>query len=56
LRYGFQGQIPDGLIFRVSNITSDAPLAYELQAGFVSQLLSALQPSQRQFLSGITAN
>lgn len=56
LRYGFQGQIPDGLIFRVSNITSDAPLGYELQAEFVSQLLSALQPTQRQFLSGITTN
>lgn len=53
MRYGFKGQIPDGLIFRVSNISSDTRSAYELQEQFVSDLLSALQPDQRQFISGI---
>lgn len=53
LRYGFRGQIPDGLIFRVSSISSDTPVAYELQAQFVSDLLDAVQPPQRQFLSGL---
>ena len=56
MRYGFQGKIPDGLIFRVSNISADAPQAYELQAQFVGQLLAAVPPEQRQFLSGISAN
>lgn len=53
LRYGFRGQIPDGLIFRVSSISGDTPMAYELQAQFVSDLLNALQSPQRQFLSGL---
>jgi len=53
LRYGFRGQIPDGLIFRVSSITSNTPMAYELQAQFISDLLDAIQPPQRQFLSGL---
>lgn len=53
MRYGFQGQIPDGLIFRVSNITADSTMAYELQQQFVNELLAALPPDQRQFLSGI---
>lgn len=53
LHYGFRGQIPDGLIFRVSSITGNTPLAYELQAQFISDLLDAVQPPQRQFLSGL---
>lgn len=53
MQYGFKGQIPDGLIFRVSNITADSKLAYELQQQFVSDLLAALPTEQRQFISGI---
>lgn len=53
MRYSFHGQIPDGLIFRVSSISGDPPLAYELQAQFISDLLDAVQPPQRQFLSGL---
>jgi len=53
MRYGFNGQIPDGLIFRVSTITSDTPVAYELQTQFINDLLDTIQPSQRQFLSGL---
>jgi EpsI family protein len=53
MQYGFKGQIPDGLIFRVSNITGDSKLAYELQQQFVSDLLTVLTPEQRQFISGI---
>ena len=56
LRYGFHGQVPDGLIFRVSNINADAPRSYELQDQFIGQLLAAVPPPQRQFLSGISAN
>ncbi|CAM8668205.1 EpsI_fam, EpsI family protein [Comamonadaceae bacterium] len=53
MRYSFHGQIPDGLIFRVSSISGDPPMAYELQAQFISDLLDAVQPTQRQFLSGL---
>lgn len=53
LNYGFRGQIPDGLIFRVSSITRDTAMAYKLQEQFVGDLLAALTPQQRQFLAGI---
>ena len=53
LRYGLKGQIPDGLIFRVSNITGDTQLAYDLQQQFVNDLLNAMPSDQRQFLSGL---
>lgn len=55
LRYGFKGQIPDGLIFRVSSITPDSELAYKLQAQFVSDLLTAIPSPYRQFISGTSA-
>ncbi len=53
LRYGFKGQIPDGLIFRVSTITGDTQLAYRLQQQFVNDLLGTMPSDQRQFLSGL---
>lgn len=39
LRYGFRGQIPDGLLFRVSSITENVVVAYQLQEDFVSALV-----------------
>lgn len=55
LTYGFKGQVPDGLIFRVSSINKDTDMAYKLQAQFVDNLLSAVTAEQRQFLAGITS-
>jgi EpsI family protein len=52
IRYGFTGTIPDGLLFRVSSIDPEIAKAYDLQAGFVSQLLAAVTPDQRQRLAG----
>lgn len=52
LRYGFKGQIPDGLIFRVSNISGDPADAYRLQEKFVDELLVAVSPEMRKFLIG----
>ncbi len=54
LRYGFQGQIPDGLIFRVSSITREPAAGYALQSAFTQQLLASLTNDQRQFLAGLT--
>ncbi|MYM83989.1 EpsI family protein [Duganella sp. FT50W] len=42
LSYGLRGQIPDGLIFRVSSISNDAPHAFKVQDDFVRQLADAL--------------
>ena len=55
LSYGFNGQIPDGLIFRVSSISKDTDMAYKLQAHFVDNLLTAVTPEQRKFLAGFNS-
>ncbi|RTL52722.1 MAG: EpsI family protein [Rhodocyclaceae bacterium] len=53
LRYGLTGQIPDGLLFRVSSIDPDPARAYRAHALFVNQLLEAIPESSRQRLSGL---
>lgn len=47
LSYGFRGQIPDGLIFRVSSISSDAAAAFKVQDQFVRQIADALPAQSR---------
>jgi len=42
LSYGLRGQIPDGLIFRVSSISNDAQQAFKVQEDFVRQIADAL--------------
>jgi EpsI family protein len=42
LRYGLRGQIPDGMLVRVSNISSDEAASFELQNQFLQQLRQAL--------------
>lgn len=53
LKYGFNGQIPDGLIFRISSITPDAKAGYETQARFARDLMVALPASSRLKLAGL---
>jgi EpsI family protein len=53
LRLGLTGQIPDGLLFRVSSIDPDQKRANRLQDQFVKQLLSAVSPEDRKRLSGL---
>lgn len=52
-RYGLTGQIPDGLLFRVSSIDADRESAYRNQDRFVNDLLQALPPAERVRLSGL---
>jgi len=52
LSYGLQGQIPDGLLFRVSMISGDANAAYEIQDLFVRALLGSISTSNRSVLVG----
>jgi N-acetylglucosaminyldiphosphoundecaprenol N-acetyl-beta-D-mannosaminyltransferase len=53
IRYGLTGQIPDGLLFRVSSIDADPQQAYLRHESFVRQLLAALAPVDRRRLSGL---
>jgi EpsI family protein len=52
MRYGFHGQIPDGLLFRVSSITRDAKAGHAIQQAFAAQLVSAVRPEDRIRLIG----
>ena len=53
LRYGFKGQIPDGLLFRVSSVTNEAESGYINQQNFVRALLAASNPADRSKLAGL---
>lgn len=52
LSYGLTGKIPDGLLFRISTIHTDARKAYQLQDEFVANLLSSVPLSDRTRLAG----
>lgn len=52
LRYGLEGEIPDGLLFRVSSEDADSAKAFELHAKFIADLLLNLSPEQRVRLAG----
>jgi EpsI family protein len=54
VRYGLTGQIPDGLLFRVSSIDGQPVQAYGRHRDFVVDLLAALSPEDRTRLSGLT--
>ena len=53
LRYGFKGKIPDGLLFRVSSIDSNANSGYQLQQSFVQALMADMNKGNRLRLAGL---
>lgn len=53
LKYGFKGQIPDGLLFRVSSITQDVEEGYAVQQNFVRVLAASLPSESRLRLAGL---
>jgi EpsI family protein len=55
LRLTLTGQVPDGLLFRVSSIDADAQRAWRRQGDFVRALLDACTPSARARLAGLDA-
>ena len=50
---GLRGRVPDGMLVRVSSLSTDAPAAYATQAAFVGALLADLPASSAQRLAGI---
>jgi len=52
LRYGLQGEIPDGMLVRVSNLSSDSHASYTTHAGFLEALLRAVDPATRVRMAG----
>jgi EpsI family protein len=55
LRLLLTGQVPDGLLFRVSSIDADAARAWRRQGEFVRALLDACTPQARARLAGLDA-
>ncbi|MFC5462398.1 exosortase-associated protein EpsI, B-type [Massilia niabensis] len=55
LAHGLSGQIPDGMLVRISNITRDAPGAWRLHDRFAAELLDAIGAPERKRLIGTGA-
>ena len=53
LSYALKGEIPDGILFRVSSIDPDTQQAYRIQNEFIEALLKALPPDSRARLAGL---
>jgi EpsI family protein len=52
LRFSLNGQIPDGLLFRVSNIGADREAGYALQDSFIADLVRSMPPADAAKLVG----
>jgi EpsI family protein len=52
LAYGLSGEIPDGMLVRVSSISNDEPGAWRVQDRFIADLLAALGGAERVRLIG----
>lgn len=52
LSYGLTGKVPDGMLIRVSSISTNASEEYHLQDQFVNAMLNAIEPAQRVRLTG----
>ena len=55
IRAAFTGQIPDGLLFRVSSIDEDPARAFAMQQRFAADMMSAVNAETRRKLSGLSA-
>jgi EpsI family protein len=53
VRLGLTGQIPDGLLFRISSIDNDANRAFAMQQKFAADMMAAVPPVARRQLSGL---
>lgn len=53
IRLGLTGQIPDGLLFRVSSIDGDSTRGFRMQQKFVADLMASVPATTRRQLSGL---
>ena len=53
IRLGLTGQVPDGLLFRMSSIDVDNNRGFAMQQKFAADMVSAVTPQARQQLSGL---
>jgi EpsI family protein len=53
IRRGITGQIPDGVLFRVSSIDDNSARAFSTQELFAADMIAAVPPDVRRRLSGL---
>ncbi len=53
IRLGLTGQIPDGLLYRVSSIDTDDARGFAMQQQFAADMMAAVPPAARKQLSGL---
>jgi len=56
IRLGMTGQIPDGLLFRISSIDEDSVRAFAMQQKFTADMMQFVSPETRKQLSGLAAH
>ena len=54
IRLGLTGQIPDGLLFRVSSIDNDAARGFAMQQKFTADMMASVPSETRRQLSGLS--
>lgn len=52
IKYGLTGELPDGLLFRVSSLGLNTRMQYELHKLFIRDLMSGLSMIEAQHLTG----
>lgn len=52
MKYGLEGLIPDGALFRVSTVGMTEEASYRLQEQFIRDLIDAIPPKDRPFFVG----
>jgi hypothetical protein len=52
MKYGLQGLIPDGALFRISTVGISEEVSYKLQDQFIRDLIGAIAPENRKFFTG----
>ena len=55
IRLGLTGQIPDGLLFRISSIDENSVNAFAMQQKFTAEMMQVVSPPIRKQLSGLAA-
>lgn len=55
MKYGLRGDIPDGLLVRVSSIDPNEAAAFKVQQQFIARMLAAMTPEDRRFALGSNA-
>jgi EpsI family protein len=56
IRLWMTGEVPDGLLFRISSIDADTDQAYAMQQKFAADLLASVPAKFRTRLSGLESN